>query len=329
MNGRLENELKIKCETEKLLINMPYFVTEWFLNLVAGDNTAATCKDYVIKVYNYLKYINEDTKNIKIEDINSSNITSYFVTKQTKKTTNGVSRTSDSYRQTLWYCFNNFFEFLIDHGYIEKNYLSSIKKTKNNDLNRINQNRILLTKKDFNKMIASVQNGIIGANNNMKERDILILLLFMTTGMRETALSNINIDDIDFVNNKLYVIDKGDKIQDYYLSDKLMKHINDWLEIRDNKNTNALFVSQKGGRLSSKAIYYLIKKYSEDALGYSVSPHKLRAGFVSIMYSATKDIETVRRAVGHANIATTQRYIVTKNDEREMSMNTISDMLKI
>ena len=48
-----------------------------------------------------------------------------------------------------------------------------------------------------------------------------------------------------------------------------------------------------------------------------VSPHKIRAGVASILYEETKDIEFVRRAIGHTNVATTQRYIRTENKERE------------
>ncbi|MEE3416989.1 MAG: site-specific integrase, partial [Prevotella sp.] len=58
-----------------------------------------------------------------------------------------------------------------------------------------------------------------------------------------------------------------------------------------------------------------------------LSPHKLRSGFCSIMYSKTHDIEFVRRAVGHSNVATTQRYIVTNKDEKKKSAEIMESIL--
>ena len=61
------------------------------------------------------------------------------------------------------------------------------------------------------------------------------------------------------------------------------------------------------------------KKARLKAIGKPLSPHKLRAGFCTVLYDETHDIEMVRRAVGHSKVSTTQRYIRSKNDAREKS----------
>ena len=76
-----------------------------------------------------------------------------------------------------------------------------------------------------------------------------------------------------------------------------------------------------------QAKFVMIQKYTEQALGKPLSPHKLRAGFCSILYSKTHDIEFVRRAVGHSNIATTTRYIVTDGSERRKASKLLRDIL--
>ena len=193
-------------------------------------------------------------------------------------------------------------------------------------------------KEDFNEILKCVQNGV-GSHKakehqkNMRNRDILIMLLFMQTGMRKTALSEINIDDIDLSKRELLVIDKGNKRHIYYLTDDVVKYLKLWLLQRDkilgDNYSDALFISENKTRLSNNAIYKLVEKYCEEALDERISPHKLRSGFCSILYNETKDAEFVRRAVGHSNISTTQRYIVTDNSEKERAANLINNLIKV
>lgn len=339
MNGRLENEIKIQNESSLVLDRLPNYVKNWYYNMVASDMSASSCKDYVMKISKFLSYINSDVLNINAEDITEDIVQQYMISIKTRETKNGIVETSDSYRHTVWYCLNNFLGYLCSHGLIEKNYMINIKKGKNNDLQRINQNRILLTERDFKKILNAARNYEI--NNKLgrqsvsfENRDVAILELFMTTGMRESALANINIDDINFNDMSITIIDKGDIMHKCSMSDELATTISDWIDEREyyvedkNIKTNALFISEKGNRISTDAIYDMIKKYTKIALGKELSPHKLRAGFISILYKKTKDIEFCRRAVGHSNIATTQRYITTSNKEKEESMNIMSSLIE-
>lgn len=328
MNGRLENENKINEKIDLKLLNMPECVKRWEMNLRAEDKTAASRRDFVNKVYHFLEFIDSDVKNIDVEYITKEQISDYFISIQTKEKNGSIIYTSDSYKQGVWFCLNNFFEYLYESNVIEENYIKKIKKSKNKDLIRINQNRIRLTEKDFNNIINAIK---AEKNQIQKNRDLAILLLFMTTGMRRTALSEINVEDIDFSTNTLIITDKGDKLQDYYLDQVTIKALKDWLNVRyyylKDVDVNALFVSNQGKRMSGNNIYKIVQKYSDIGLGYSISPHKLRGGVVSILYSKEHNIEKVRRAIGHANVATTQRYIVTDNTERKQMSQTISNMI--
>lgn len=318
MNGRLEHELRIESGIEAKLNKMPSYCTDWFLNMKASDKTAATCRTYIDRIYGFLEYVDKDVKHISVSDINRNNVTSYFTSIKTKKDKDGnLAATSDSYQQLVWSSLNLFFDYLVEIGQMETNLISLIKKPKNRDLSRINQNRILLTKDDFKKILNAAKH----ITNKQTARDTAILMIFMTTGMRRSALANINMDDIDFNNHVLTVIDKGDIRHEYILNESTENAIKKWIDYRaDFKNANnsmALFMSNKGNRISTDAIYEAVEKYCYMALGKKISPHKLRSGFCSIMYDKTHDIEFVRRAVGHSNVATTQRYIVTGGEERK------------
>ena len=97
---------------------------------------------------------------------------------------------------------------------------------------------------------------------------------------------------------------------------------------RNANETSALFISNVGNRISEAELERMIKDRSKKALGKSFSPHKLRAGFVTIMYEHTHDIEKVRRMVGHSNATTTQRYIVTENQEKEEAASIMENLLQ-
>ena len=319
MKGRIENEQKIEISVENRLKKMPNYVSDWYCNLRASRKTAGTCKTYVSKVYDLLNYINEDVGRVKLDDINQRNVTSYFMSIQTKRNEEGeLIQTSDSHQQNTWCALNNFFDYLEKSKQININYMTIIEKPKNKDLERINSSRILLTKKDFKQIIKTVENE---KNENKRKRDLAIVLIFMTTGMRRAALASINLEDIDLNNGIITVIDKGNKMHEYVINDSLKMALVDWLSCRkDYKNANeidALFVSNKGNRMSTDSIYDVVEKYCQKGLGKRVSPHKLRAGFCSILYDKTGDIEFVRRCVGHSMSATTQRYIVTHGKEGE------------
>lgn len=333
MNGRTEHEVIFNNRVSSISEKMPEFVQEWIDNLDAGGKTGATRSVFARIIRRFLESINENMSEVNLTDLSFNKTQKYFIS--IKKKYNGES-TSDSYQQQVWCCLNNFFSFLVKRKYIDSNPMDAIDKPKNHDLDRINENRILLTENDFNKIIRSVKNGVGSGKaqtrqEKFRNRDLSIVLLFMVTGMRKTALTEINVNDINIETGVLKVIDKGDKLQVYYLSEDVISIIKNWISDREElglNNSESLFVSYQGRRLSGTAIDDLIGKYCEDALGKHISPHKLRAGFVSIYYKKTKDIEATRRAVGHSSVSTTSRYIVTENDERKNAANYIASSLK-
>ena len=196
--------------------------------------------------------------------------------------------------------------------------MSQISKPKNKDLERINQNRIYLSKQDFQKIINAARNGRVYKN---RLRNETILTLLMVTGMRIAALSEIDIGDIDLEAKTLTVIDKGVKRHQYFLSDKVCDLLNEYITERNRCalfTEKGLFISKDTAeRMSIESIKDVVERCTKQALGKQLSPHKLRAGFCSILYKETHDIEFVRRAVGHSDVKTTQRYISVDNSERK------------
>lgn len=334
MKGRLEVDLAIYKNIEEKIIDYPDYVIDWYFYLKANHQAATTCRDYINKIGVFLRYINDNILDVTPDMFTPRLVTQYFIKVQYK---DDGTETSDSYKQGVWSCLNNFFDFLSSREIINGNVLiqAKIKRPKNNDLDRINQNRTMLTQEDFVKILEAVDNGAgskkaRGYQRQYRNRDKSIMLIFMTMGIRKMALDEINIDDIDMENRTLYIIDKGNKRLDYYINDITLEALQAWLVDRYyimGNNTGALFISKEKKRMCGNSIAKLIDKYAYEALGYHISPHKLRSGFVSILYDLRHDAEFCRRAVGHSQISTTLRYIITKNDERENAAKDMCDLL--
>lgn len=319
MSARLEDEQKKEAKIEEKLKTMPDFVTDWYYNLKASDITASSRRDMVNKINRFLKSIDSDVKNVKLSDITKLKVNIYM---------GSINDKSDSYRQTVWSCLNNFFNYFVYEGAYEKNYMATISKGKNHDLKRINKHRVLLTEDDFNKILIGVEND----TGKTKIRDKAIFLVLMTTGMRETALTEIDISDIDKDKKTLEIIDKGDIEHVYSLNEMTCEALQNWIKDRNSwkhsKDTDALFLSDQGNRLSVRGLDKLVRTRTQRFLGKELSPHKIRAGFCSILYNKTHDVAFVSKAVGHSNPTVTMRYIVTDNSEREKSAKIFNNILK-
>lgn len=332
MKGRLETEIKIDKTIENILDELPIVVTKWNNLMDASRKTPATRRDFINKIRYFTESVADNPKKYDYSDLTEEDVIKFMKKIRTKEMSNGdIVETSDSYQATMWCCLNSFFSYLEKEKIIPYNYMEDIKKAKNHDLERINEHRVLLTSKDFKQIVKALdqidQNQI--GRTNTYNRDKLIIVLLMTTGMRETALVEINLEDIHLDTQSLYVIDKGKLPHKYFLEENVCELIRDYLNDREEMLfdrgviTDALFISKYGERISAKGISNIVKKYTQEALGKSLSPHKLRAGFCSILYDKTHDTEFVRRAVGHSNISTTQRYIVTNGDEKRQSASII------
>ena len=108
--------------------------------------------------------------------------------------------------------------------------------------------------------------------------------------------------------------------------------LQNWIKDRNgwkhSKDTDALFLSDQGNRLSVRGLDKLVRTRTQRFLGKELSPHKIRAGFCSILYNKTHDVAFVSKAVGHSNPTVTMRYIVTDNSEREKSAKIFNNILK-
>lgn len=324
MKGRLENSIKIETKITEILKVMPPIISEYYSQFKQGRQPRA-CYTYIVRLQDFLKSINENIMEITISDLNNVSAVSNFMTKISTTEKDGeIKETSISYQQLNWAILNSFYSFLCDNDYIEKNPMDKIKRVKGKDAVQ----HKFLTERDLKKILYSVELGVETKTDweafqiKWKSRDKSILMLFMETGMRCTALSEINIEDVNLDERTISVVNKGHKAYVYKIDNALVEVLREWLatrsEILGDTELDALFISTHKERLNSASISYLVKKYSKDALGYSVSPHKLRAAFANIILRKSNgNIYLAQRLLDHSSPDTTKIYLndITEEDK--------------
>lgn len=333
MKGRLENDLKTTQRIKNILETLPNYMTDFYYSLQSSAEPS-TLYEYIQKSKVFLEYVNKD-----ITDITTTDIGRFLESVKYKTDKTGqVKSTSFSYQRTYWFILNKLFMFLESNGTITKNPMAGtagIKPKKSKD----QIDRPVLYMDELNAILNAVKTGAGSSmaksfQDEWKERDFLVLFLFMVTGVRKTALSEINIEDISFAERTITVIDKRNTVQIYVITDELEDAIKAWLTKREallnGIECDALFISSHRTRMCSKAVENLVKKYSKEGIGFQISPHKLRSAFITNYFEECgHDPEATRRAVGHSDISTTMRYIAGKNNSRADAMNFMSKNLKI
>ena len=326
MRGREEAEAKIQnmIETE-MLPELPTFITEWYYRLKGKGLTMKTCRSYLYTASLFFKSTGLPLDS-KISDIQPSMITKYFGDIQYKVSESGERiRTSESYRKATYFELNDLFNYHLMVGNISRNHMSLVEPKKK----RIEDNvkRYHLTADDFRAILEEA--NISGNSEFLKVRNKAILAVFLSTGMRRSALCQINVEDVDIKNAKLYAIDKGEKPFTYKLTESVLNALMDWIYVRNSVycKTDALFVSRTGMRMDGSNVFDVVKQSTQNALGYSISPHKLRAACCTALYEETHNIKLVSKRLKHGSIKTTERYVVDNDDDEEKAADILEQYM--
>ncbi|MEH6471496.1 MAG: tyrosine recombinase XerC [Halopseudomonas sp.] len=143
-------------------------------------------------------------------------------------------------------------------------------------------------------------------------RDLAMLELFYSSGLRLAELVSLDINDLDLRDASLRVTGKGRKTRQLPIGSKALQAIDRWLEIRDqmaDPDQTALFISQRGTRLSPRSVQLRLKRWGlASGTQGKLHPHRLRHSFASHMLESSGDLRAVQELLGHADISTTQIY---------------------
>ena len=155
--------------------------------------------------------------------------------------------------------------------------------------------------------------------NMIEIRDMAIVELMYSSGLRVSETVNININDFEENKSFLRVLGKGAKTRLVPMGRFAINAIDDWLKERDKiqSNTDALFLNAKGTRLSVRSIQLRLKKMAVKQGLPPIHPHMLRHSFATHMLESSGDLRTIQELLGHSSLSTTQIY--TKLDYQHLA----------
>lgn len=152
----------------------------------------------------------------------------------------------------------------------------------------------------------------IPGDGPLVSRDRAILELFYSSGLRLSELTGLDITDVDLADGTVHVTGKGNKDRIVPVGRKAREALVAWHRergrIADAEET-ALFVSNRGGRLSDRSVQARVGHWAKrQGIDSHVHPHLLRHSFATHLLESSHDLRGVQELLGHANIATTQVY---------------------
>lgn len=145
-----------------------------------------------------------------------------------------------------------------------------------------------------------------------------ILELLYATGLRCGELVSLDLAEIDLPGRMLRVVGKGRKERVVPFGSKAQEALGAYMPIRGRiARSDALFVNNKGGRLTDRSVRALVsRRVSQAALDRRISPHSLRHSFATHLLQRGADLRSIQELLGHSSLSTTQRY--THVDTRQL-----------
>lgn len=324
MSGRIEKESNAKDKMLKKLTVLPEVISDFYYWMDARDKTYTTMRNYINHVVEFMMFFTKNKKdNMFYKKVRDVDIERYITSLRTKNVSGVDVNIGDDVRAAKWSSLNTFFKFLAQKRYIDNNPMLLTERPKI----RTTHDVTYMTPEEIETVFERISEE---ANKKCKNRDMCIVALGLGTGLRVSAIVNINIEDIDFITNTIKVVEKGRKVKEVKFAEKLKNLILIWLKDRElyynGGETGPLFYSSRLQRISVDSVEYLVKKYT-DHLPKKITPHKLRSSAAMNLYGAGVDILTIASILGHENVTTTQRYTKAYDENKTKAANILDSML--
>lgn len=259
-----------------------------FLKMFLDAKKIEGCSDRTINYYRTTIEHFISKVDTLIRKVTTEEIREYLASYQKRNNCSNV--TIDNVRRNI----SSFFSWLEEEDYILKSPTKRIHKIK--------------TKTTVKNVISD--EGIEKLRDNCKDiRDLAIIDLLYSTGIRVGELVNLNIDDIDLEGRECIVYGKGDKERRVYFDAKAKVHLKDYLDSRTDEN-EALFVTINSphNRLKISGVEIRLRQLGRQLNIDRIHPHKFRRTMATRAIDKGMPIEQVQKILGHSQIDTTMQY---------------------
>lgn len=261
-----------------------------YLQLFLDAKKIEGCSERTIQYYRTTMERLLDTIATPIRKVTTEEIRHYLVGYQ--KINNCSKVTVDNVRRNI----SSFFSWLEEEDYILKSPMKRIHKIK--------------TKQQVKETISD--EAIEQLRDNCKcIRDLAMIDLLYSTGIRVGELVNLNISDVDFEARECIVFGKGDKERKVYFDAKAKIHLQEYLNSRNDRNP-ALFVTLDApyDRLKISGVEIRMRRLGRALNMEKIHPHKFRRTMATRAIDKGMPIEQVQKLLGHSQIDTTMQYAI-------------------
>ena len=177
----------------------------------------------------------------------------------------------------------------------------------------------ILTQAEQDRLLAPLKDS----NHPIKVRNLALLRLMLDSGLRVSEALALKQRDLDLETGRLMVRNgKGSKDRGLWINGETLQLLNRWIRSLNRSSQNGhIFITRDGGKMSRHYVLAMIYRLSKQAgLGKRAHPHMLRHSFATDLLRQTKNLRLVQKALGHANLSTTQIYTHIVDDELEEAM---------
>lgn len=290
---------EINIKTDEMRLVEENEINHRLVNSFISSKKVEGCSERTTKYYEetIIRFIDDSNKFIK--NIETDDIRNYL--SQYKEKSNCGSTTIDNIRRIL----SSFFSWLEDEDYIIKSPVRRIHKIKTAQLVKDT-----LSDENIEQLRDNCENI----------RDLSLIELLISTGMRVGEIVNINKKDINFEERSCVVLGKGNKQREVYFDAKTKIHLLEYLDKRDDDN-EALFVSLRKPyqRLSISGIELIVRNLGIDSNINNVHPHKFRRTLATMAIDKGMPVEQVQKLLGHVKIETTMHYAMVNQNNVKLS----------
>lgn len=259
-----------------------------FLKMFLDAKRVEGCSERTIQYYKVTaEHMLSQTKK-EVRKITTDEMRSYLADYQKRNNCSNV--TIDNIRRNI----SSFFTWLEEEDYILKSPMRRIHKIKTKTVVKN-----VISDEDIEKL----------RDNCKEKRDLAIIDLLYSTGIRVGELVNLNIDDVDFEGRECVVYGKGDKERRVYFDAKAKIHLKEYIENRTDSN-KALFVTLDApyDRLKISGVEIRLRELGRKLNLTRIHPHKFRRSMATRAIDKGMPIEQVQKILGHSQIDTTMQY---------------------
>lgn len=340
-----QQNIKYKKKLNELLDILPDFCTEYFDSL-EFNKQPRTKVAYAMDIKGFFEFLIETKpeynkykiKNFTPQDLDKldrTDITKYLrYVKLYKKNGRDVTNSESAAKRKLC-SLRRFYAYYYRYEIIKSNPTLKV------DMPKIHEKAIIrMDPNEVAEFLDNVESGNkltktqLNSHEKLKTRDLALLTLMLGTGIRVSECVGLDINDVDFDNDRIKVIRKGGSESFVYFGDEVREALLDYMEERKNitpedGHENALFISAKNKRLCVRSVEMLVKKYAQTVTTVKhITPHKLRSTYGTNLYQESQDIYLVADVLGHKDVNTTRRHYAEIVDENKRSARNIVKLRK-